>query len=189
MKKILFAVLLLCPSFAAAEPASLANRVNITLNLSQEDTRGSLEKMIKDNSKDQDASAGLSVGYNFIDMLEVGFGLNILAAYGYKDTDNHDVTYYNAGIYAKILAPQFQLSSDTGLSIFGKIGAGQYFYDNTWKTDHTTHTTSYDHSGMFVGAGADINFPNWIIGLEYQLHRVDYETQAQNIGLNVGYRF
>ena len=31
MKKLLFAVLLLTPAFAAAEPASLANRVNVTL--------------------------------------------------------------------------------------------------------------------------------------------------------------
>ena len=190
MKKLLFAALLLTPSFAAAEPASLANRINVTLNISQEDTRGYMDETLKTINKDQDIAMGLSVGYNFIDMLELGLGVNMLASVDFNDGANdHDLTGYNVGIYAKVLAPQFQLSSDTGLSLFGKIGVGQYFHDDTWKTGHTTHTTSYDKSGMVIGAGADINFPNWIIGLEYQLHRVDYETIAQNIGLNIGYRF
>lgn len=191
MKKLLFAVLLLTPAFAAAEPASLANRINVTLNISQQDPRGTFDRNLKEFDKDQDASAGLSVGYNLMDMLELGIGLNVLASLDDVSfaTKKYDVTYYNAGMYAKVLAPQLQLSSDTGLSLYGKMGIGQYFLDITNKEGHTTTTMSYDYTGMVMGFGADINFPNWIVGLEYQLHRVQYETQAQNIGLNVGYRF
>ena len=140
--------------------------------------------------KDQKASAGLSVGYNFIDMLELGVAVNVLGSVEYTLMgDEHDATFYTTGVYAKVLAPQFQLSSDTGLSLYGKMGIGQYFYDDSYKTGHVTHTMSYDYTGMNMGFGADINFPNWIVGLEYQLHRVHYETYTQNIGLNVGYRF
>ena len=190
MKKLLFAVLFLTPSFAAAEPASLANRINVMLNVSQQDTRGNLDADLKAKKKDSDASVGFSVGYNFIDMLEVGLGLNVLASYDYTDTGiDHDVTWYSSGIYVKGLSPQIQLSSDTSVSLFGKVGIGQYFYDDSWKVGHVSSTESYDHTGMLWGVGGDINFPNWIIGLEYQLHRVDYVTISQNIGLNVGYRF
>lgn len=192
MKKLLFAVLLLTPAFAAAEPASLANRINVTLNVSHEDTRGFLNNYIKMVNEDQDVAAGLSVGYNFMDMLELGLNVNVIASIEYThpiDHKTHDATGYATGAYAKVLAPQLALSSDTGLSFYGKVGLGQYFYDDTVKDGHTTTTTSYDWTGMSYGFGADINFPNWIIGLEYQLHRVRYETIAQNIGLNVGYRF
>lgn len=190
MKKLLFAVLLLTPAFAAAEPASLANRINVTLNISQQDTRGVYDEKLKYIDKDQKASAGISVGYNFIDMLELGLGVNVLGSLEYTDAgDDHDATFYTTGVYAKVLAPQLQLSSDTGLSLYGKMGIGQYFHDDSYKVGHETRTTSYDYTCMNMGFGADINFPNWIIGLEYQLHRVHYETYTQNMGLNVGYRF
>ena len=116
MKKLLFAVLLLTPAFAAAEPASLANRVNVTLNISQQDPRGKFDGYLKRFQKDQDASAGLSVGYNLMDMLELGIGVNVFGSLEVDTTipgegkHNYDFTYYNTGMYAKVLAPQYLLT-------------------------------------------------------------------------------
>ena len=194
MKKLLFAVLLLCPAFAAAEPASLANRPNVQLNISKMEPKGDF-KMIADKMDwDADVSVGLTGGYNLADILELGLAIQSFGSYEEDevilgDKWESDTSLYSLGLYAKVLAPQFQLSSDTGLSIYGKIGVGQYYIDNNIKRNHVTVAESYDHTGISFGGGADINFPNWMVGLEYQLHRVDYETMVQNIGVNVGYRF
>ena len=189
MKKILFAILLLCPSFAAAQngPVSLAGRANVTMNISQMDTRGWFKDFAEANNYDADWSFGLSGGFNFIDMLEVGIGFNHFGAYESTVAGvDYETSFYNIGAYAKVNAPQIQLSSDTGLNFYGKVGVGQYFESTDSTVGHTTTTTEYDHTGISCGFGGDINFPNFIIGLEYQLHRVDYVTLAQNVGLNIG---
>lgn len=192
MKKILFAVLLLCPSFAAAQngPVNLAGRANITLNISQMDARGWFKTFAEQNDYDADISAGLSGGFNLSNLLELGIDMNHFGTYETTVAGTKwETSFYAAGLYAKVNIPQIALSSDTGLNIYGKIGAAQYFWTTDSTVGHTTTTTEYDHTGINCGVGADINFPNFIIGAEYRLHRVDYVTLAQNVGLNIGYRF
>ncbi|MBP5288227.1 MAG: outer membrane beta-barrel protein [Elusimicrobiales bacterium] len=192
MKKILFAVLLLCPSFAAAQngPVNLAGRANITLNISQMDARGGFKEWADAGDYDADVSAGLFAGFNLTNMFELGIGFNHFGTYDTTiGTDKWETSFYDIGAYAKVNAPQIALSADTGLNFYGKIGVGQYYLTNELTISHTKTTTEYDHTGISCGFGGDINFPNFILGIEYQIHRVDYETLAQNVGLNIGYRF